>query len=340
MEINYLYLLLLTLICINIYLFFSFLIKKYKLKKEKLKTFEEKIDKLKKDNKLKIENLEKEIKEKERLYNENLEQKQKLIDKDLETYRIEKLGNIELEKFMLEEELNLKRLQLDDELEIEKIKKENIIKEENRKLLESLKEKFLEEEKQVNEQSLEIISARDTLLEELNEYKKKRDMVNEAIRREKEIEEKEDFYKLNLSIYDIQDIETLKEIEPKLKKKEALNKLIYDVFIKRPVLEMTKRVLNNSSFSGIYKITYIPTGESYIGKSTSIKTRWENHCKAVFGLGTLSNSSLHRKMQKDGIWNFSFEVIEEIEKEKLTEREKYWIDFYNTKNYGLNMREG
>jgi hypothetical protein len=29
-----------------------------------------------------------------------------------------------------------------------------------------------------------------------------------------------------------------------------------------------------------------------------------------------------------------------VPKEKLTEREKYWINFYNSKNYGLNEREG
>ena len=33
------------------------------------------------------------------------------------------------------------------------------------------------------------------------------------------------------------------------------------------------------------------------------------------------------------------ELIEEVPKDKLTEREKYWIDFYETKNQ-LNMRKG
>ena len=34
------------------------------------------------------------------------------------------------------------------------------------------------------------------------------------------------------------------------------------------------------------------------------------------------------------------ELIEEVPKDKLTEREKYWIDFYGSKEYGMNMREG
>ena len=37
---------------------------------------------------------------------------------------------------------------------------------------------------------------------------------------------------------------------------------------------------------------------------------------------------------------YLMELIEEVPKDKLTEREKYWIDFYNSKKYGLNEREG
>lgn len=45
-------------------------------------------------------------------------------------------------------------------------------------------------------------------------------------------------------------------------------------------------------------------------------------------------------MEKDGVQNFTFELLEEVPKDKLTEREKYWINFYDSKSYGLNMREG
>ena len=47
-------------------------------------------------------------------------------------------------------------------------------------------------------------------------------------------------------------------------------------------------------------------------------------------------------MIKYGIENFSFEVIEECEKEKLNDREIYWISFYNSnnKNNGYNLTNG
>lgn len=173
----------------------------------------------------------------------------------------------------------------------------------------------------------------------LNEYQRKRDSINAAILREKELEEKEDFYRIVINDNDIEDIRILRQIEEKLSNREALNRLIYDVFIKRPSAEMIKRVLNGGAPSGIYKITYIPTGESYIGKSTDVSKRWTEHIKSSLNIGTIAHSSLHTKMAKDGLWKFTFELLEEVPKERLSEREKYYIDFYNTKKMGLNQKD-
>ena len=236
--------------------------------------------------------------------------------------------------------LNQKEEIIDKELKNYKIQKENIIEKE-------LKDKISKSIDEYNSyiEKLEISKkdANDKLEEiknELEDYRLRRAAINEAILREKEIQEKETFFKLNISNNDIEDIEVLKTIEPKLKNKEVLNKLIYDVFIKKPASEMIKRVLNGESPSGIYKITYIPTGESYIGKSTNVNKRWQEHLKSAYNLGTIAHSSLHTKMSRDGVWNFTFELIEQVEKDKLNEREKYWINFYDTKKYGLNEREG
>ena len=236
--------------------------------------------------------------------------------------------------------LNQKEEIIDKELKNYKIQKENIIQKELKdKISKSIDEynsyiEKLELSKKVANDKLEEIK------NELEDYRLRRAAINEAILREKEIQEKETFFKLNISNNDIEDIEVLKTIEPKLKNKEVLNKLIYDVFIKKPSYEMIKRVLNGESPSGIYKITYIPTGESYIGKSTNVNKRWQEHWKSAYNLGTIAHSSLHTKMSRDGVWNFTFELIEQVEKDKLNEREKYWINFYDTKKYGLNEKEG
>lgn len=190
-----------------------------------------------------------------------------------------------------------------------------------------------------NEQIINLKNEINQITDILNEYRQKREAINSAILRERELKEKEDFYRIVISDNDIQDIQVLRQIENEISNKEALNKLIYDVFIKRPALEMIKRVLNGNSPSGIYKITFIPTGESYIGKSTDVSKRWTEHIKSSLNIGTIAHSSLHSKMSKEGLWKFTFELLEEVPKEKLSEREKYYIDFYNTKKMGLNQKD-
>jgi excinuclease UvrABC nuclease subunit len=68
------------------------------------------------------------------------------------------------------------------------------------------------------------------------------------------------------------------------------------VYVSKAVQEMVKRVLQGGAPSGIYKITRIKTGEIYIGKSTNVKDRWQQHCKTVFGAGTIAHSILHTTM--------------------------------------------
>lgn len=178
------------------------------------------------------------------------------------------------------------------------------------------------------------------ILEQLEQFKKKRDAINEEILRSRAIEEKEEFFKVQLDSQTLHDLAIIEEIRPQLSKTDFLDKFIYDIYIAKPVTEMVKRVLNGEAPSGIYKITRLKTGEIYIGKSTDVKARWIQHIKTCFNCGTISHSSLHTIMKKDKIQNFTFELLEKVEKSKLTEREKYYIEFYDSKNFGLNERNG
>jgi hypothetical protein len=45
-------------------------------------------------------------------------------------------------------------------------------------------------------------------------------------------------------------------------------------------------------------------------------------------------------MLKDGVENFSFEIIEKCNRENLNEKEKYWISFYKSQEHGYNMTKG
>ena len=178
------------------------------------------------------------------------------------------------------------------------------------------------------------------LQEEINDYTAKQAAINEAIMRQRAIDEQQDFYRICLAPDVANDVDWLNSIRKNLKKPEIIDKIIYDNYIAKPVLEMIKRVLQNTTCSGIYKITCLKTGEIYIGKSTDIKSRWQQHCKSAFNCGTIAHSLLHTKMKQHGVECFTFEVVEQVPKDQLSEREKFYINFYQTKETGLNERNG
>ena len=81
------------------------------------------------------------------------------------------------------------------------------------------------------------------LRKELEDFRSQRDAVNEAIRRERELIEKEDFYKIQLTQNDIEDIKILDSMKNRLSHKEVLPKVIWESIARRPVSEMIKRVV-------------------------------------------------------------------------------------------------
>ena len=205
--------------------------------------------------------------------------------------------------------------------------------------------KVLEESnKEIEVQALkhqkELLDQLDILIDEIKDYEKKREVINKQILMERELKEKANFYRIVISDYDIEDLKLISQIEQNFHNKEVLNRAVFDTYIKKPMSEMIKRVLEGRSPSGIYMITNTLTNEIYIGRAVSIDKRWQEHCKSCFNLGTIAHSTLHTRMAKEGIWNFTFQILEEVPKEKLSEREKYWINFYHSKDYGMNERQG
>lgn len=175
---------------------------------------------------------------------------------------------------------------------------------------------------------------------ELNDLKLKREAYIEALKAEEKRQEERAFYTISLSNENIDDIRILRSIEDKLNNKEALNKLVYDVFIKKPLNDLLLRIIGTTTYSGIYKITNLNNQRAYIGRSVDVKKRLTEHVKGAFNIATIADQEIHRVMGREGINNFSFEVLEKVEKDKLNEREKYWIDFYQTQSYGYNQNKG
>ena len=76
---------------------------------------------------------------------------------------------------------------------------------------------------------------------------------------------------------------------------------------------------------GIYKITNTITGDSYIGSSKDVKRRWESH-KWKSTWNKYPNKQLYKDFQKYGIDKFVFEILAEVEAEKLKEIEQQFIE--------------
>lgn len=88
---------------------------------------------------------------------------------------------------------------------------------------------------------------------------------------------------------------------------------------------------------GIYKITNKQNNKVYIGQSIHIERRWQEHLNNV---SSLRNSAIYQAMRKYGVENFNFEIIEICKELELDEKEKYWIQYYDSYNNGYNMTLG
>ena len=96
---------------------------------------------------------------------------------------------------------------------------------------------------------------------------------------------------------------------------------------------------------GIYKITNLINGKSYIGQSITIEKRIDEHYNEAFDpKDDEYNSLLHKAIRKYGKEQFYDEVLEECLKEDLNTKEKYYISHYNTcvikGGIGYNLDEG
>ena len=88
----------------------------------------------------------------------------------------------------------------------------------------------------------------------------------------------------------------------------------------------------------IYKITNDINQKVYIGQtSRSIEIRWKEHQRDIKRTN-FEIRPLYRAINKYGIEHFHIELIEETE--YPNEREKYWIEYYQSFKNGYNATLG
>lgn len=95
------------------------------------------------------------------------------------------------------------------------------------------------------------------------------------------------------------------------------------------------------TIAGIYKITNVINGHAYIGQSTNIKKRWQGHKQNSRNINSRNyNLAIYAAIRKYGLEYFDFTVLEECAVEELSDREIYWIKYYDTYHNGYNQTMG
>lgn len=92
----------------------------------------------------------------------------------------------------------------------------------------------------------------------------------------------------------------------------------------------------------IYKITNRINGKIYVGQTVkTLEERFQKHCWGTTNKDKYHlNMAIKKAIRKYGKENFTIELIEEVETDRLDEREVYWISFYDSYNKGYNCTLG
>lgn len=228
------------------------------------------------------------------------------------------------------------------EEQIEKAKKELLLEYEKAK--EDAKQTYLETLSDMVTNVMSEYGIKSKELEEvlvkLEEAHAKADAAVKVNKRAEMEKQQKDFYRIQLSQEDLEEIKRLREVEQYLRQKEPLNKVIYKCYYEKPLTSMIGRVLGNRKIMGIYKITNLDNGMCYIGQSVDVADRWRQHVKRGVGAEPVTQNKLYPAMKSIGVENFMFELIEECKGNELTPREKYWTDFYQAQTYGYTVKKG
>lgn len=176
------------------------------------------------------------------------------------------------------------------------------------------------------EQSVEAQLKYNGLLEPIRQY-------------EKEKQEKL-YYTIQLPEEYHEDIEfLLTTVAAKVQHPDIISKLVWNEYVKNNLADTFKRI-DIKEEPGIYKLTSLINGKSYIGKSTNVKKRIQDHFKSVVGIQSIADQAVHHAIRKEGFWNWTIEIITYCDKEKLNELERYYIEFFKCQEYGWNRTSG
>ena len=200
-------------------------------------------------------------------------------------------------------------------------------------LLKSLYNTYDKEQENVLSEIAEIRNSLDNL-------RATRAAAIQAQLKEKEIKEQLSFYCLQPTANELDDVKALERVKPSLHQPRILCMLIWSTYFQKPMTALCNNVLGTAIVTGIYKITNQETNECYIGQAVDVAKRWKDHAKCGLGIDTPASNKLYKAIQEYGIWNFSWELLEQCSKEELNEKESFYINLYDSCTYGYNSNTG
>lgn len=194
--------------------------------------------------------------------------------------------------------------------------------------------------KKAKEQKEKLLLEIEEIYKELNKIKETRAAALEAQRREELLKQEKDLFRVVLNQNELTTIEMINEIKPRLPEPRILCMLIWSTFYQKKLDTLCKKILGSKTVCGIYKITNISNGLCYIGQAKDIDKRWKEHVKCGLGIDTPVGNKLYQAMKEIGPENFTFELLETCSVEQLNEKEKFYIDLYQSKDFGYNSNKG
>lgn len=187
-----------------------------------------------------------------------------------------------------------------------------------------------------------ISSKKQKLQEEINSYEKKQKEIISRFKADEERKTKADFYRIQIKESDKEDIKKLRQVAETLHNPTILYKLIWENYYKTPFTQMVGRVVPPTNGAvGIYKITNLQNGKCYIGQTMQkFSDRWRSHVRRGVRAEPGTMNKLYNEMWDIGVENFTFEIITTCPPQELNEKEKYFINFYQSADYGYNSTRG
>ena len=232
--------------------------------------------------------------------------------------------------------IEVAQLKIEASLTEQSAKYEAATKEYENEYLSTIQQAAVDLQAQLNEK----VSQLNKINSDINTFKATREALIQANLREQELLDTVGFHTISLSEQDITDINTLERIKPTLFKPEILSKLIWSTYFLQPVSSMCNNIFGTGKVCGIYKITNLTTKEVYIGQSVDCAERIKQHIKAGLGIDNKGTNKLYKAMQKTGVWNFAFELLEKCPREELDKKEKEYIAIYESDKFGYNRTKG